>query len=145
MAALCRGAATPSDFADPLAVFPDGFDGGQIAAVEDVFGGSGEVAFFQVVEGVAGADGDVLQDARVAVAIDHATRAAVADEFRLVELVDVAHRLFPEVTTVEVEVPIEVKIFVAAEAAELFFFTAQMPLHFAERFGRVHDRVTAAV
>src|SRR6185437_388025 len=137
--------ATNSNAADPFAVFPDGFDGGEVAAVEDVLGGGAEFAFFQIVEGVAGVDGHVLQDARVAVAINHATGAAVADEFRLVELVDVAHRFFPEVAAVEVQIPIEVKIFVAAEAAELFPFAPQMALHFVQGFSRVHDRIAAAM
>src|SRR5207253_1790605 len=69
-----------SDLADPVAVFPNGFEGGEITAVEDVFGGGEKMAFFEIVEGVAGADGDELENARIAIAVDHATSAAVANE-----------------------------------------------------------------
>src|SRR5471030_3221627 len=116
--------------ANPLAVVPNGFDGSQVARVEDVFRGGKEFALFQIVVGVAGADGDELQHARVAVAVNHAARAAVADELGIVPVIDLAHGRFPEVTAVKVQVPVEIKIFVPAEAAELFLFTAQMPLHF---------------
>src|SRR5262249_27476242 len=92
-----------------------------------------------------GADGDKLQDAWVAVAIDHAPCAAVTNELRFIEFVDVAHRPFPEVTTVKIEVPIEVEVFVAAKAPELFAVLAQMPLHFSERFGRIDHGKPAAL
>ena len=92
----------------------------RLRRIEDIFGGGSKLALFQVVPGVAGADGDELQHARVAIAIDHATGAAVADQFRFVEFVDVAHRRFPEVAAIEIQVPIEIEIFVPAEAAELF-------------------------
>ena len=125
-----------SHAADPLAVVPDGFERGQVAAVEDVSGGGDELALLEVVLGVAGADGHELHHAGIAIAVNHAAGAAVADEFGIVELVDVAHGRFPGVAAVEVEVPVEVKIFVAAEAAEFLRLPAQMPLHFVERFGR---------
>src|SRR5208283_3887981 len=105
--------------ADPLPVFPDGFQGGQVARVEDVLRGGDELAPLEIVPGVAGADSDKLQDAGVAVAVNHAARAAVANELRLVEVIDVAHWGFPEVAAVEVEVPVKVEILVAAQAAEL--------------------------
>src|SRR5581483_2336558 len=85
-----------------------------------------------------------LQDARVAIAVDHAAGAAVADEFRLVEFVDVAHGGFPKVAAVEVQVPIEVKILVPAQAAEFLGLLAQVALHFGQRFGGIHHRETAA-
>ena len=91
--------------------------------IKNVFRGGADFALFQVVAGIAGADGDELQHARVAVAIDHAPGAAVADEFRLVELVDVAHGRFPEMAAIQVQVPIEIKIFMPAQAAEFFWFS----------------------
>jgi hypothetical protein len=39
----------------------------------------------EVLEGVAGIDGDELKDAGVAVAIDHATGATVTDNFELLK------------------------------------------------------------
>src|ERR1700722_4914745 len=107
-----------SNFADPFAVVPYGLERGEIAAVENIFGGGNHFAALEVLISVAGADGDELHHARITVAINHATRAAVTDEFGLVELVDVAHGGFPGVTAVEVQVPIEIKIFVAAQATE---------------------------
>ena len=59
-------------------------------------------------------------------------------ELRLVEVVDVAHRLLPVVATVEVELPVEVEILVPAQTPELFRLLAQMALHFCERLGWIH-------
>src|SRR6185503_16531497 len=92
---------------------------------------------------VAGADRDELQNARIAIAIDHATRATVADKFRGIELVNAAHRLFPKVTAIQVQIPVEVKIFVPAKTAELLALAAQMALHLVERLGRIHHREAA--
>ena len=134
-----------SDFADPLAVLPHRLERGQVARVKNIFGGGDEVALFQVVERIAGADGDELQHARISVAVNHALGAAVADELGIVPVPDLAHRLVPRMAAVEVEIPVEVKIFVAAEAAEFFLFAAQVALHFIERFGRVHHGIPAVL
>ena len=120
------------NFANPLAVVPHGFERGEISGVENVFRGGENFALFQIVVGIARADGHELQHARIAVTIDHALRATVADDLRLVEIVDVAHGRFPRVTAVEIQIPIEIKIFVPAEAAEFFRLFFQMALHFAE-------------
>ena len=134
-----------SNAANPFAVFPHGLERSQIAGIKNIFRSGTKPAFFQIVEGVVRADGDVLQHAWVAVAVNHATRAAVADEFGIVPVIDLAHRRFPEMTPVKIEIPVEVKIFVAAEAAEFFLFAAQMPLHFIERFRRIHDGKAAVL
>src|SRR5690349_10921839 len=47
--------------------------------------------------------------------------------------------------TIQVQVPIEIKVFVAAKAPELFPFTAQMTLHFAQGFRGIDHRKTAAM
>ena len=129
--------------ADPIAIFPNGFDGGEIAGVEDVFGGGEQFPFFEIVPGVAGANGDELEDTGVAVAVYHAAGATIANELGGVKFVDVAHRGLPEMATVEIEVPVEVKVFVATEAAEFFGFFAQMTLHLRERFAGIDDGETA--
>lgn len=134
-----------SHSADPLAVFPDRLDGGQVAGIENIFGRARQVALFQVVPGVTGADGHELQHARVAIAINHATRTAIPDEFGIVPVPHLAHRLFPEMTPEQVQVPIQVEILVPAQAAEFFLFPAQMALHLRERFRGVHHRITAVV
>ena len=46
---------------------------------------------------------------------------------------------------VQVQVPVEVKIFMPAETAEPLRFAAQVPLHFREGLGRVHHREAAAL
>ena len=81
--------------------------------------------------------------ARVAVTIDHAPRAAIPDELGIVKVVDVAHRSLPEMAAIQIQVPVEIKIFVPAQAAEFFRLLPQMPLHFRERFRRVHHREPA--
>jgi len=45
------------------------------------FAAESSFALFQIVEGVAGADGGELQHARVAVTVNHAAGAAVAMSF----------------------------------------------------------------
>src|ERR1051325_9844045 len=72
-----------SNSADPLPVFPNRFERSQIARVKDVLGGGEEMAALRGLPRVAGVDGHALEHARVAVAVNHAARAAVADEFRL--------------------------------------------------------------
>jgi hypothetical protein len=67
--------------ANPLAVLPNGLERSQVAGIKNVFCRRNQPAFFQIVEGVAGADGNELQHARVAVTVNHAAGAAVANEF----------------------------------------------------------------
>src|ERR1043166_2387846 len=98
--------------ADPFSVVPDGFDRGQIARVEDVPGRRQEASPAQVVPGVAGTDRHELEDARISIAIDHAAGAAVADQLRRVELVNVADGRLPEVAAVKVQFPVEIDILV---------------------------------
>src|SRR5262245_26773510 len=104
-----------SDAPDPLSILPDRSEGGEIAGVKDVSDGGAEPTVLQVIPGIAGANRHELQDARVSIAINHATGAAVANEFRGVELVDIAHRRFPEMAAVKIKVPVEIKIFVTAQ------------------------------
>src|SRR5712672_1217513 len=82
--------------ADPPPIFPHVFERSQIAPVENVFRRRAQLALFEIVPSVAGADGHELQHARIAIAVDHAAGATVANQLRLVELVNVAHRRFPE-------------------------------------------------
>ena len=46
---------------------------------------------------------------------------------------------------IQIQIPVEVKIFVPAEAAKFFLLAAQMPLHLVERFRRVHDGIAAVL
>src|SRR5438552_9579987 len=102
-----------SHFANPSAVVPNRLQRGQIAAVEKVPGGGPPSPLPQIVPGVAGADGDKLEHARIAVAVDHATGAPVANLFRVVPFIHIADGRLPKVTAVKVQVPVEVEIFVA--------------------------------
>src|SRR5437867_2402041 len=74
---------TALHFADPLPVFPNRFKRREVAAVKDVSRRTAKPALLQIVPGVARADGDKLQHARIAIAIDHTARATVADQLRL--------------------------------------------------------------
>jgi hypothetical protein len=132
-----------SDAADILAIFPNGAERGEIPAVKQMAGGFEEPSLASGVPRVAGADGDVLEHARVAVTIDHAPSAPVANESGLVKFIDVAHGRFPEMATVQIEMPVEVEVLVAAEAPELFLLAAEVPLHFAQGFGRIDHREPA--
>src|SRR5580704_9100423 len=93
-------------FANPFPVLPNRPQGNNVAPIQDVLRGRDYLSFFNVLAGVAEADGRELEDARIAIAVDHTARAAVADELVGAELVNAAHRLVPGVATVEVEVPI---------------------------------------
>src|SRR6516162_4314977 len=57
------------DAFNPLPIFPNGLNRSQVARVKNIFGGAGQVAAFQIVPGIARADGDKLQHAGIAVAI----------------------------------------------------------------------------
>jgi len=96
------------------------------------------------VEDIAQVERDELQDGGVAVAIDHAEGAMVADQFGGVELIDFAHGRVPVVAAVEVEIPIEVEIFQSAQAGEDFRFFAEVADHLLEGFERVDNRYFAA-
>src|SRR3954468_9421168 len=95
------------------------------------------------MEGVARADGHELQDARIAIAVNHATGATVANELGLVEVVDAAHGRFPEMAAIKIEVPIKVKVFVPAQATEFLGLLAEVALHLGERFGGIDHRIAA--
>src|ERR1041385_47652 len=129
---------------DPLPVVPHRPQRGQISRVENVFGRGQESPFFGVVPRIAGADRDELKHTWVAVTIDHAPCAAIPDQLRRVEIVNVAHRRLPEVAAIKIKVPIEIKIFVPAQAAELLRFLSQVPLHFRQRLGWVDHGEPAA-
>jgi hypothetical protein len=73
-------AVAASDSRDPSAFFPHGFERRKIAGIEEATGGGEELSAPKIVAGVAGIDGDELEDAGVAVTVDHAAGAAVADE-----------------------------------------------------------------
>src|SRR5688500_14271872 len=96
-----------------------------------------QVPFAQGVPGIAGVDGDMLEDAGITVAVDHATLAPVTNLLRRVPIVNAAHWLLPKMAAVKVQVPIEIKIFVAAKAGETLLLTPDMALHLGERFGWV--------
>src|SRR5437867_3697522 len=76
---------TWSNATNPPAILPNGFDGGEIAAIQDAFGRTPDVAFFQVMVSVAGANRHKLKDTRVAITVNHATRAAVANNPGLIK------------------------------------------------------------
>src|ERR1041385_567277 len=101
------------------------------------------LAALELLEGIAGVDGDKLQDARVTIAIDHASCAAVANKFGIIELVNAAHGCFPKMAAVKVQIPIEVKVLMPAQAPEFLRLTAQMALHFGQRLLRIDDREAA--
>src|SRR6185503_13234087 len=121
-----------SHLPNPLPVLPHCLERYEIARVKNVPRRRPEAAPFQIVPRVAGADGHELEHTGVAVAVNHAAGAAVADELRVVPVVHVAHRRLPVMAAVEVEVRGEVEILVSAEATKLFLFTAQMSLHLGE-------------
>src|SRR6185369_13075307 len=140
---IIRARAEASHAANPLTVFPNCFHGSPITAVENVAASGPQSPLLRIIPGVAGADGDELEHARIAVAVDHAAGAAVANQLRFIPFIYVAHGGLPKVAAVKVQVPIEVEILVAAEAAEFLRFLAQVPLHFGQRLGRVHDGIAA--
>jgi hypothetical protein len=78
---------------------------------------------------VADGDADMLHDAVVAVAVDHARRAAVTQALRAVELRDLAERPVPVVASVKVQVPAQVEELPSRETIEVLGFAAQMTLH----------------
>src|SRR2546423_9948031 len=132
-----------SDLSNPLSVFPHRLEGSQVPPVKDIFCGGDDFSFFEILPGIAGADGHKLQHARIAVTIDHTASAAVTNQLRRIEFVDVAHRRLPEMAAIQVEVPIEVEILVTAQAPEILRLLAQVPLHLRQRLGGIDHRIAA--
>src|SRR2546422_3455923 len=122
---------------DPLSVFPHGSERGEIARVEQALDGGKKTALPEIVPGITGADRHKLEHARIPITVDHASRAPIADQLRRIELVNVAHGCLPIVTPVEVQIPVQVEIFVAAQAAESLRLPSEVALHFRERLHRV--------
>src|SRR5262249_61046206 len=83
--------------------------------------------------------GDVLHRRGVAVAIDHAARATVANELAVVKVIDRAQRPFTEMAAAEVKVPIEIEVAKAAETRKILRLVAQKTLHLLERTSRIDD------
>src|SRR5690349_19448345 len=106
----------PLHLSNPLSVLPTRLQRSQISRIENVFGRGNKPAALHIIPGVTGTNGHELQHARITVAVNHASRAAIADELGLIELVNAAHRLLPKMAAVQVQVPIQVKIFMPAQA-----------------------------
>src|SRR5262245_53652170 len=83
--------------------------------------------------------GDVLHRRGVAVAIDHAARAAVANELAVVKVVDRAQRPLPEMAAPELKLPIEIEIAKATETGKILRLVAEETLHLLQRPRRVDD------
>src|SRR6266508_3432899 len=98
-----------------------------------------------MIEGIARADGHKLEHAGIPVAIDHAPGAAIANELGLIPFIHVAHGSLPEVAAVQIQVPIEIKIFVSTETAEFLLLASEVALHFSERLRGIHHWITAAL
>src|SRR5262249_18845716 len=86
-----RSIRNASHTANPTAVLPNRLKGREIAAVEEVPRGGPPLSIPRMGPGIAGVDGDELKHARVAVTVNHATGAAVANQFRLVPFIHVAN------------------------------------------------------
>src|SRR3954452_22800546 len=82
------------DPANPFAILPDRLERSEIARIQKIFGGGQKLALFHVVPGVTGADADELQDARIAIAVNHTASAAVTNELGGIKLVNIAHGRF---------------------------------------------------
>ncbi len=95
--------------------------------------------------GFVGADGAKLEHAWVAITIDHATGTTVAHRGGGLPLFDVAERSRPMVAAVESEVPVEIEILVAGQAAEPFRLAPEVAAHVGQRGGGVEDQATAVV
>src|SRR5215813_2196306 len=88
-------------------------------------------------QGVAQGDTDMLHHRVVAIAIDHACRAAVAHALGSVEVPNVAQGSVPVVAAPNLQVPIQIEIFPSGKAPEHFRLAAQVTLHVLDRRHRV--------
>src|SRR5215470_2694636 len=102
-------------------------------------GGAGEVAGAQRLHHIVDRNGNVLHRRGVAIAIDHAARATVANELRIIEFVDRAQRPFPEMAAPELKLPIEIEVAEAAETRKILRLVAQETLHLLQRPRRIDD------
>src|SRR5438128_12117300 len=83
---------------------------------------------------------DVLHDAWVTIAVDHAPRAPIADSLRAIELVNRAHRLLPIMAPPQHKMPITVEVLKSAQARKTLRLVFDKTLHFLERGSQVQDQ-----
>src|SRR5271167_1876575 len=94
--------------------------GDRVPAVRPMFPGFPEIAARRRPNAVAHCHADMLHDRVVAIAIDHASGAAITYALRSVEVSDIAERPVPVVAPPELQVPIQIEGFPPRQAAELF-------------------------
>src|SRR5215813_13515982 len=122
-------AVSPLEADDPGQFLEDSADGAEISLPHKRFYTFLQVTPLRRLIGIVHGNGDVLHRARVAIAVDHATRAVIAHKLAVVKLVDRTHWRFPVMAAPQHQVPIEVEIPVAAETGKSFFRSLQMSFH----------------
>lgn len=95
--------------------------------------GAPEIPAHGCAQAIAHCNTDMLHYRIVAIAINHASGASVADALSSVEIPDIAERLIPVVAAPQLKIPIQVEKLPPAEALEAFRFAAQMTLHILDR------------
>src|SRR5262249_17298869 len=80
------------------------------------------------------------QDTRITVTRHHAGGAMFAAIGDLIEIKDRTKRFVPGFATPDVQIPIDVEIFVACDAGEVLPFAADMPLDVIYRSSRIEHR-----
>src|SRR6516225_1135431 len=80
---------------------------------------------------------DVLHHRIVAVAINHASRAAIAYPLSSVEVSDIAEWPIPIVTAPQLQVPIQIEALPPRQASEPFRLATQVTLHILKRCYRI--------
>ena len=104
----------------------------------------GEFAGGERPRRIARRNSGVHQHAGIAIASHHAGVAGVAPIRDAVEVEYRTHRFVPRLAAPDVEVPVQVKIFVAADARHRLRFAADIARDLGERCARVEHRKTFA-
>lgn len=97
---------------NPSEFLQEGSNRAEVASAKDSLGRFKRSSQSQRLEGVAEGYPDVVEHARIPVAIDHTLGATVPYSLGAIELIDGTHGPFPVVAPPEIEVPIEIEILI---------------------------------
>jgi len=110
------------------------------AAVKQRCDRSPDIGRCERSEGVGRGDAGVHQHAGVAIAGHHTGMAGLALVGDMVEVEDRAQRLVPRLAAPDIEVPVEIEVFMAADAGDRLPLAADITRDFGERRRRVEHR-----
>ncbi len=122
---------------DPPEFLKEGSNRAQVAFSKKSLGCLPKSCRSQRLKGISEGQYDVVEDARVPIAVNQAFGAAIPNSLGAVELVDGAHGLSPKVTAPEIEIPVQIEVLKPSQAGVKLLFFTKKAFHLIERRRRV--------